>query len=377
MLLLAALLFQRSVPGTCCPSFADGDLATLLHLLTMQEQEPRPRATSFGSLRRPDDSEGLEMSPPKPNSSRYKTEMCRTFEETGYCKYGSKCQFAHGSQELRPIIRHPKYKTDLCRTFHVHGFCPYGPRCHFIHGENQSKLQEINELKERALRQHGLQSRSGDAYPRERSVSFGGISQRPVPRDRSSSFSSKPVTTGRSHSAASPASSHSPLSPSSHCLERKPASLDSAGSSPPSSPDPSPPRTSYLSVLLSATQASNAGVFQYPDPREAVARRPHDVTSSQNLQQLVWPLLTPANPGATQSQIPLQDVFSGLSREETIARLAMLLRTPSPTQNASPSMAPEPQPSTAASLAVCASPLDISRSLQLPDLKQLMGGLQI
>ncbi|XP_036413562.1 mRNA decay activator protein ZFP36L1 isoform X2 [Colossoma macropomum] len=66
-------------------------------------------------------------------SSRYKTELCRTFTERGVCKYGSKCQFAHGAEELRGINRHPKYKTELCRTFHSIGFCPYGIRCHFVH----------------------------------------------------------------------------------------------------------------------------------------------------------------------------------------------------------------------------------------------------
>ncbi|KAL7825104.1 hypothetical protein AOLI_G00323110 [Acnodon oligacanthus] len=66
-------------------------------------------------------------------SSRYKTELCRTFTERGLCKYGSKCQFAHGAEELRGINRHPKYKTELCRTFHSIGFCPYGIRCHFVH----------------------------------------------------------------------------------------------------------------------------------------------------------------------------------------------------------------------------------------------------
>ncbi|KAL5008528.1 hypothetical protein ScPMuIL_014109 [Solemya velum] len=74
------------------------------------------------------------------NSSRYKTELCRPFEESGHCKYGDKCQFAHGAYELRTLARHPKYKTELCRTFHTIGFCPYGPRCHFIHNEDERKL---------------------------------------------------------------------------------------------------------------------------------------------------------------------------------------------------------------------------------------------
>lgn len=78
--------------------------------------------------------------PPNINSSRYKTELCRPFEESGHCKYGDKCQFAHGGLELRTLSRHPKYKTELCRTYHTIGFCPYGPRCHFIHNEEERKL---------------------------------------------------------------------------------------------------------------------------------------------------------------------------------------------------------------------------------------------
>lgn len=72
-------------------------------------------------------------------SSRYKTELCRTFEESGTCKYGAKCQFAHGAGELRGLSRHPKYKTEPCRTFHTSGICPYGARCHFIHNAEEGR----------------------------------------------------------------------------------------------------------------------------------------------------------------------------------------------------------------------------------------------
>lgn len=61
------------------------------------------------------------------------TELCRSWEETGTCRYGSKCQFAHGREELRPVMRHPKYKTEICRTFATTGTCPYGTRCRFVH----------------------------------------------------------------------------------------------------------------------------------------------------------------------------------------------------------------------------------------------------
>ncbi|KAJ3162055.1 hypothetical protein HDU86_005753 [Geranomyces michiganensis] len=69
--------------------------------------------------------------------SLYKTELCRSWEETGTCRYGAKCQFAHSLSELRGVERHPKYKTEMCRTFWENGACPYGKRCCFIHTDNE------------------------------------------------------------------------------------------------------------------------------------------------------------------------------------------------------------------------------------------------
>ena len=73
----------------------------------------------------------------------YKTELCRKFQSQGRCRYGDKCQFAHGKEELRGILRHPLYKTSKCVTFHTKGSCPYGTRCRFIHDENESDLSEV------------------------------------------------------------------------------------------------------------------------------------------------------------------------------------------------------------------------------------------
>ncbi|XP_062329686.1 mRNA decay activator protein ZFP36L1 isoform X1 [Osmerus eperlanus] len=88
---------------------------------------PSPLSSSSTLLTSPTSSSSSSI------SSRYKTELCRTFAESGICKYGPKCQFAHGQDELRDLNRHPKYKTEPCRTFHTIGFCPYGIRCHFVH----------------------------------------------------------------------------------------------------------------------------------------------------------------------------------------------------------------------------------------------------
>jgi len=75
----------------------------------------------------------------------YKTEICRSFRETGACRYGSKCQFAHGEHELRPVMRHPKYKTEICRNFTETGTCPYGTRCRFVHYQRQTSRDSMSD----------------------------------------------------------------------------------------------------------------------------------------------------------------------------------------------------------------------------------------
>ncbi|KAJ3129100.1 hypothetical protein HK101_005296, partial [Irineochytrium annulatum] len=77
--------------------------------------------------------------------SLYKTELCRSWEETGQCRYGLKCQFAHSRDELRIVDRHPKYKTQMCKTFWEKGSCPYGKRCCFIHTAANSSNVNVND----------------------------------------------------------------------------------------------------------------------------------------------------------------------------------------------------------------------------------------
>ena len=67
----------------------------------------------------------------------YKTELCKSYTDTNYCRYGLKCRFAHGMIELRPIARHKKYKTERCKNYEETGICPYGPRCRFIHEQDE------------------------------------------------------------------------------------------------------------------------------------------------------------------------------------------------------------------------------------------------
>lgn len=123
------------------------------------------------------------------NSSRYKTELCRPFEESGHCKYGDKCQFAHGAHELRTLNRHPKYKTELCRTFHTIGFCPYGPRCHFVHNEDEKKLSEMVKNHEAMMNQSRMGQQPSpppsvnSSIRRPSTISFNGSDFIPPPSD--------------------------------------------------------------------------------------------------------------------------------------------------------------------------------------------------
>ncbi|KAG7798848.1 hypothetical protein KL929_001891 [Ogataea haglerorum] len=66
----------------------------------------------------------------------YKTEMCTQYQEKGYCPYGSKCQFAHGEEELKKVKRADNWKTKLCANWLKSGSCRYGKRCCFKHGED-------------------------------------------------------------------------------------------------------------------------------------------------------------------------------------------------------------------------------------------------
>jgi len=131
------------------------------------------------------------------SSSRYKTELCRSFTESGLCKYGGKCQFAHGLDELRDLNRHPKYKTEPCRTFHTVGFCPYGIRCHFVHNNEE---EEMKLALSRSSSSSGVPPPSSFRSPRpplvRQSFSFAGFPsaplQLPVPFARAPSASPPP-----------------------------------------------------------------------------------------------------------------------------------------------------------------------------------------
>mmetsp|Transcript_10702 Transcript_10702/g.10580 ORF Transcript_10702/g.10580 Transcript_10702/m.10580 type:complete len:289 (-) Transcript_10702:77-943(-) len=63
---------------------------------------------------------------------KFKTELCKNYL-AGDCKFGSKCSFAHGYDELAKRSLPLNYKTKVCKQFHEEMYCSYGERCQFIH----------------------------------------------------------------------------------------------------------------------------------------------------------------------------------------------------------------------------------------------------
>ena len=57
--------------------------------------------------------------------------------EKGVCPYGRKCQFAHGTEELKCNSNlQMAYKTKPCFCYWKKNHCIYGIRCNFQHKAN-------------------------------------------------------------------------------------------------------------------------------------------------------------------------------------------------------------------------------------------------
>ena len=70
----------------------------------------------------------------------YKTELCANWTKTGFCRYGPKCQFAHGLDDIKIVVKNEKYKTRVCTQYKKTGYCKYGSRCLFLHDPHDKEL---------------------------------------------------------------------------------------------------------------------------------------------------------------------------------------------------------------------------------------------
>lgn len=68
------------------------------------------------------------------NTQLYKTELCVSFMKIGVCPYGTKCQFAHGDEDLKSVLRPANWRSKPCANWSKYGLCRYGKRCCFKHG---------------------------------------------------------------------------------------------------------------------------------------------------------------------------------------------------------------------------------------------------
>ncbi|XP_073006712.1 zinc finger CCCH domain-containing protein 56-like [Typha latifolia] len=90
---------QRSFKGRHCKKFYTeegcpyGDMCTFLH-----DEQSKGRESVAISLSPTVGGGGSNGASQKP--SNWKTRICNKWEMTGYCPFGSKCHFAHGTAEL-------------------------------------------------------------------------------------------------------------------------------------------------------------------------------------------------------------------------------------------------------------------------------------
>ncbi|KAE8668270.1 FAD/NAD(P)-binding oxidoreductase family protein [Hibiscus syriacus] len=47
----------------------------------------------------------------------YKSEICRAWDEFGHCRYGSKCQFAHGKEDVHPTCFPFRTKSEVYKSY--------------------------------------------------------------------------------------------------------------------------------------------------------------------------------------------------------------------------------------------------------------------
>lgn len=119
-------------------------MCTMSYPMTAQYSSYLVKPNMWGNIPTEEKQEGVPFAVWKRrgayNLRRYKTEICRQWNETGECKYGVDCVFAHGKAELKELERHPKYKTQLCRNYHSKNpTCTYGVRCRYIHDLSEAR----------------------------------------------------------------------------------------------------------------------------------------------------------------------------------------------------------------------------------------------
>jgi len=76
-------------------------------------------------------------------SAKVKTEMCRDYNKPGGCRFGDKCNYAHGEHQLKNqklmdlaaagLVDIEVYRTHVCVPWVATGACPFDQRCARLH----------------------------------------------------------------------------------------------------------------------------------------------------------------------------------------------------------------------------------------------------
>lgn len=117
------LTFLKEETSTICHSDDDHEDIALTKEDTYYYEQSQPQMTSQ-----------LVSQLTRAQNHKLKNELCRNYLRTGFCPYNDKCQFAHGTTELRQNLDHnARYKTKKCLAFFRDCYCVYGERCNFLH----------------------------------------------------------------------------------------------------------------------------------------------------------------------------------------------------------------------------------------------------
>lgn len=78
----------------------------------------------------------LAQAPASP--ATVKTRLCKNHDTPEGCKWGDRCHFAHGKDQLgTPMGPGSSFKTRLYVSFVAAGSCAFAGRCHFAHGKDE------------------------------------------------------------------------------------------------------------------------------------------------------------------------------------------------------------------------------------------------
>lgn len=78
------------------------------------------------------------------NKNKLKSELCIDYINTRKCKFGEKCFFAHGLENLKNNKKTTIKSMAECRSYKEIGFCPYGKDCGLIHKDNKEESLSLS-----------------------------------------------------------------------------------------------------------------------------------------------------------------------------------------------------------------------------------------